>query len=131
MSRNTGISSFIEKHFFKILELRNKGYRWKQIIPELGLLYSKQMETSLIHNFKYIRKRKHPDELYLNKRNHSIASFVQEKFDRIHAMRASGFSWAEIVEKFFLYSRFPLSMKLADVVRNHFNKIKRNRRHKK
>lgn len=126
MSKNTGIASLIKKHFYKIAELKDKGYSWKEILSEIDIASSKELEQSCCQIFPYIARKMTPDKKYFSRYNQGIKAYFMRNIDRIRSMRACGFSWDEIIEKLYLRSRFPLSKNLRGAMKRYF--VEANRR---
>lgn len=118
-------TNFIKLNFYQIVELKRKGYSWKEILTEINSDSSKELEQSCSLMFTYIAKKMGNDEKTFNRYRQGIKEFVMINIDRIRSMRACGFNWDEIIDKFHLRARFPLSKNLRSAIRRYFAEANR------
>ena len=128
---NIGLTKFMRNHFYAIVVLRNKGLSFLQIadaLPDMPKPRAQEKNLEDCYRYAFKRVRKSFEDIHIiNIGNQGIAPFVRDSFDKIVSLRASGFSWPEIVSKFNLKYRFPLPKDLIKVVRTAFYRISQER----
>ena len=131
MAKPIGLAKFMRAHFYHIARLRNEGLTFLQIadaFPDMPRPRCKDKDLAHCYRgtFQYVRKS-FPDIHISNIFNQGIASFVRDHFDKISSLRASGFSWREIISHFNLKHRFPLSRNLRYSLKRAFQHISKER----
>lgn len=125
MSNPSESTVFLTLHFYRIMELKNKGYSWKEIITEINQTSTKRFEIQCGVKFSHIARKMGANTKYFSRYKQGIKEYVMKNIDRFRSMRACGFSWNEIIEKLYLHSRFPLSKDLRATLTRYFAEANR------
>lgn len=119
-NKNIRVREILRRNFYRITELKNKGYSWREILNELGLKPSRKFEIKCSIQHAAIARKITPNAKSFNRFNQGIRIYVKKNIERFITLRASGFNWDEILEKLRLRSRFPLSRNIKSSVQRYF-----------
>ena len=132
MAKPIGLTKFMREHFYLIVRLRNDGLSFIKIadaLPDMPKPRAKEKYLQDCYRYAFKMAKKSFKNIHIiNIGNQGIAPFIRDSFDKIVSLRASGFSWPEIVSYFNLKHRFPLPKNLINVVRTTFQRISKERR---